>query len=169
MNAAVSEASRRKGLADAPSMPVESGLVVSGIVVRSSLKATRWSDRIATRLPPRSRARRSAKMLEAGCVGVAAKLPDALTGGSMVGCEGGPLVITDGNLTSSTGSWLSANKDRSASAIVFGGEKSMTPRVKSQIEAKLKQASSNGLSNRTRAINSNQQQRSARPNPRTSS
>ena len=72
-------------------------------------------------------------------VGVAAKLPDALTGGAMVGCDGGPLVITDGaNLTSVTGSWLSANKSKVSSCYVFGGEKSMTPRVRSQIEAKLK-------------------------------
>ena len=72
-------------------------------------------------------------------VGVAAKLPDALTGGSAVGRMRGPLLITQGDtLTSSTGSWLSTNKNEIAKCYVFGGEKSVTPAVKSAIEAKLK-------------------------------
>ncbi len=50
----------------------------------------------------------------------------------------GPLLITQGDtLTSSTGSWLSSNKNEIAKCYVFGGEKSVTPAVKSAIEARL--------------------------------
>jgi putative cell wall-binding protein len=71
-------------------------------------------------------------------VGIAAKLPDALTGGSVMGRKWGPLLITQGDtLTSSTGNWLAANKGEIAKCYVFGGEVSVTPAVRSAIEAKL--------------------------------
>jgi putative cell wall-binding protein len=109
--------------------------------VRRSLGGVRWSggDRYSTGTTIASRAI-SSGMLEAETVGVAAKLPDALTGGSMVGAQGGgPLIITDGaSLTPVTGGWLGARKASIAKCYVFGGEKSVTPRVKSQIEARLR-------------------------------
>ena len=107
--------------------------------IRGQLGATRWSDRdrysTATTIADKAIA---AGMLDATYVGVAAKLPDALTGGSMVGVKGGPLVITNGSsLTPVTGNWLSANKADIGKCFVFGGEKSVTPTVKNQIDARL--------------------------------
>jgi putative cell wall-binding protein/5-hydroxyisourate hydrolase-like protein (transthyretin family) len=108
--------------------------------VKNQLGAVRWSDKdrysTATKVASNAIA---ANYLDATVVGVAAKLPDALTGGSMVGSMGGPLVITNGeSLTAVTGNWLSSNKSDIAECFVFGGEKSMTPTVKNQIEDKLK-------------------------------
>jgi hypothetical protein len=108
--------------------------------VRSSLGAARWSgrDRYATATTIATNAI-SSGMLDAHATGVAAKLPDALAGGAMVGCEGSPLVITNGeSLTSVTGSWISTHKGDVDMCYVFGGEKSMTPKVKSQIEERLR-------------------------------
>jgi putative cell wall-binding protein len=71
-------------------------------------------------------------------VGVAAKLPDALTGGSMVGRKQGVLLVTDGNnLSSAPRSWMSSHSGSILKCYVFGGVKSMTPNVKNQIDALL--------------------------------
>lgn len=60
-------------------------------------------------------------------VGTAAKLPDALTGGSMMGRSGGYLLVTDtGYLPASVGSWLSANRSKTCNGYVLGGTKSVT-------------------------------------------
>jgi putative cell wall-binding protein len=107
--------------------------------VRSSLKATRWSagDRYSTATTIASRAI-SAGYLDPQVVGVAAKLPDALTGGSMIGRMGGPLVITNGaSLSSPTGAWLSHKRAGIDHCYLFGGEKSLTWGVKKQIRGKL--------------------------------
>ncbi|MDP2182643.1 MAG: cell wall-binding repeat-containing protein [Actinomycetota bacterium] len=70
--------------------------------------------------------------------GIAAKLPDALTGGGVVGREGGVLLITDGGkLTGEVGSWLSAHKSEIARCYVFGGPNSVTQGVLDAIEGKL--------------------------------
>jgi putative cell wall-binding protein len=108
--------------------------------VRTTLGATRWSgrDRYATATSIATNALNSS-MLTAEYPGVAAKLPDALAGGAMVGRRGSPLVITEGEaLTSVTGSWLSANKGAIDECYVLGGDKSLTPAAKSQIEARLR-------------------------------
>ena len=108
--------------------------------VRGSLKATRWSgrDRYATATTIASNAV-AGNMLTADFTGVAAKLPDALAGGAMVGSQASPLVITNGeSLTSVTGSWLSAHRAQIDTCYVLGGEKSVTPSAKGQIEARLR-------------------------------
>jgi hypothetical protein len=57
----------------------------------------------------------------------------------MVGREGGPLVITDGQeLTPVTGNWLSSNKGAIEECYLFGGQVSVTSAVEGQIEAKLR-------------------------------
>jgi putative cell wall-binding protein len=108
--------------------------------VRTTLGASRWSggDRYATATSIATNAMNSG-MLTAAYPGVAAKLPDALAGGAMVGRVGSPLVITDGEaLTSVTGSWLTGNTGAIQECYVLGGEKSLTPAAKSQIEARLR-------------------------------
>lgn len=77
-------------------------------------------------------------MLSDDLVGVASKLPDALTGGATLGQTHGILLITNGeSLTSSTGNWLEAHKAEIDKSYVIGGPVSMTPAVKTQIEGKL--------------------------------
>ena len=72
-------------------------------------------------------------------MGVSAKLPDALTGGSVVGQLGGVSIITNGqSLTRVTGNWLAAHSDEIDECYVFGGIASVTPGTKAQIENALK-------------------------------
>ncbi len=73
-------------------------------------------------------------------VGVAAKLPDALTGGATLGQsgDGGVLLITNGEtLTPSTGSWLAGHKVEVDKCAVIGGPVSITDSVKNDINSKL--------------------------------
>ena len=71
-------------------------------------------------------------------VGVAAKLPDALTGGATVGQTKGALLITDGqSLTGSTGSWLAGHKGTIDKCYVIGGPASVTNGVKDAVNSKL--------------------------------
>lgn len=71
-------------------------------------------------------------------VGVAAKLPDALTGGATMGTLEGMIVITDGNtLTPATGSWLESQKSEIDKCFVIGGPVSITDAVKTDISSKL--------------------------------
>jgi putative cell wall-binding protein len=71
-------------------------------------------------------------------VGVAAKLPDALTGGATMGMLDGTIVITDGNtLTPATGSWLEAQKDEIDKCYVIGGPVSITDSVKNEISSRV--------------------------------
>lgn len=72
-------------------------------------------------------------------VGIAAKLPDALTGGAGVGLKGGVLVLTDGaKLTPATATWLTTYKDEIVDCEVFGGAKSVLPIVHTKISEALK-------------------------------
>lgn len=72
-------------------------------------------------------------------VGIAAKLPDALTGGAGVGLKGGVLVLTDGaKLTPATATWLTTYKDEIVDCEVFGGTKSVVPTVHTAISNALK-------------------------------
>ena len=69
----------------------------------------------------------SRNFLADGAVGVAAKLPDALTGGSMAGKKNGVLLITAGeSLNSSTYWWVRSHADNVNECYVFGGTKSFT-------------------------------------------
>jgi len=71
-------------------------------------------------------------------VGVAAKLPDALTGGAMCGFNNGPLLLTTSSpLNGSTGNWLELNRAQISYCSVFGGIRSVTPTTLSQIDARL--------------------------------
>ncbi len=71
-------------------------------------------------------------------VGIAAKLPDALTGGSVVGYRGGVLVITDGLVLSSpTATFLEAHDGDIRYCWVFGGPNSVWYSVQEAIDAKL--------------------------------
>ncbi len=107
--------------------------------VKKTLSAERWygRSRYDTALEIANRAI-GAAMLEDTVAGVAAKLPDALTGGSMVGRKGGVLLLTDGgSLTSVTGSWLATHKGAITACYVFGGANSVSSAVIAQINAKL--------------------------------
>lgn len=68
-------------------------------------------------------------------VGVAAKLPDALSGGAAVGLEGGVLVLTESTrLTPATRVWLETHAAHIQRVIVFGGPLSVVPGVVTAIE-----------------------------------
>lgn len=111
--------------------------VSAGIV--TGLGAVRWSGstRYSTALAIADKAVAEAGMSRAD-VGVAAVLPDALTGGSAVGMAGGVLVLTDGrSLTSETGTWLSKYKTQIKTARVFGGPNSLSDSVKNSIQSRL--------------------------------
>ncbi len=69
-------------------------------------------------------------------VGVAARLPDALTGGAAVGYMGGPLLLTrDDSLPSSASTYLTAHKGNIIQPYIFGGPNS----VSIGVEAKMNQ------------------------------
>ena len=77
-------------------------------------------------------------LLDADLVGVAAKLPDALTGGATIGQSKGALLITNGeSLTYSTGNWLGTHRASIDKCYVIGGTKSVTPGVQSAITSRL--------------------------------
>ncbi len=71
-------------------------------------------------------------MLEPGCIGVAAKLPDALAGGATIGSLRGPLVITNGTtLTPETESFLERwDADNDLAAFALGGPNSLSESVR---------------------------------------
>ncbi len=99
--------------------------------VRIALGATRWSgrSRYDTAIAIANGAV-SVGWLNRQTVGVAAKLPDALTGGSFVGRKGGVLLLTDGGtLTAATNAWLLKYKAQVLGCYVFGGELSVKPSV----------------------------------------
>lgn len=138
---AVPTATMRELAARRPALTVVGGgpATVSSAVV-SRLGATRWSgsDRYATATSIASNAvargwlspRRSA---------VAAKLPDALAGGVLVGSAGGPLLLTEGTrLTNVTARWLAARANETSAAWVLGGSVSVSEPVKSSVRAALR-------------------------------
>jgi hypothetical protein len=79
----------------------------------------------------------NAGFIDTEMMGVAAKLPDALTGGAMVGAVSeGPLVLTESDrLTPTTGGWITTNGKHLRMLDVYGGEKSITPATKAAIAA----------------------------------
>lgn len=103
--------------------------------VRKSLGGERWASATrystATSIAGKAMAR---GWLDCASVGIASKLPDALTGGSLVGGVGGVLIITDGGeLSSAASSFLENNDQDIKKCFVLGGAKSMTPKVQGQI------------------------------------
>lgn len=125
-----------------PSMPVVvgGGAATVSETVRKKVGGERWSssDRYstATTIATKAVAR---GWLGATAVGVAAKLPDALTGGAFIGHEGGALLLTQRDaLPGTTGSWIGVHKGTLTDAYVFGGVKSVSEDVRAKIELKLK-------------------------------
>ncbi len=107
--------------------------------VKNALGAERWYDgnRYTTALRIVGGAI-DEEWLFADTVGIAAKLPDALTGGSVVGRMGGVLLVTNGtSLTGEVGTWLTTHKTAVHSCYVFGGPNSLTATVKAAIAGKL--------------------------------
>jgi putative cell wall-binding protein/5-hydroxyisourate hydrolase-like protein (transthyretin family) len=103
--------------------------------VKNQLHAERWAgpSRYDTAVIIADRAIASG-WVSCNTVGVAAKLADALTGGSFCGQSGGVLVLTDGaRLSTSTRNWLDANDARIGTCYVFGGTRSLTPTVRGDI------------------------------------
>lgn len=138
---AVPAATMRELTARSPALTIVGGgpATVSSSVV-SRLGATRWSgsDRYSTAASIASNAlargwlspRRSA---------VAARLPDALAGGVLVGTAGGPLLLTEsGRLTPVTEGWLAARANETSAAWVLGGSASVSESVKSAVRAALR-------------------------------
>jgi hypothetical protein len=107
--------------------------------VQNTLGAERWDG--STRYSTSSRIANNALdegMLEPVYFGVAAKLPDALTGGAMVGSMDGPLLITRGDtLLGITGEPVDTHRDTVDTCFVFGGYRSVAPAVIRQLEARL--------------------------------
>ncbi len=104
--------------------------------VKSKLGAERWDGRTryTTALSIANKAMAEG-WLGCGCTGIAAKLPDALTGGSMVGRMGGVLVLTDGaSLTAETRTWLETHASTIMNCYAFGGPNSISDKVKLQID-----------------------------------
>ncbi len=108
--------------------------VSAGVV--GQLGAVRWSGRTryATATDIASKAI-ALGWLRANNVAVAAKLPDALTGGSAVGLKGGVLMITDGaKLSDETDSWLRSHATAIEYCWILGGERSLTGAVLDEVE-----------------------------------
>lgn len=97
--------------------------------VKNELGAVRWSgDTRYTTAIEIANGAVDEGWLDRQNVGIAAKLPDALTGGAMVGLRGGVLVLTDGaKLTPATRDWLTEYREEIVSCEVFGGTKSVLP------------------------------------------
>jgi hypothetical protein len=103
--------------------------------VRIQLDAVRWSGRTRyeTAIAIADNAVAYGALTRSN-VGLAAKLPDALTGGSLMGMRDGVLLLTDGTtLTPSTKTWLTTHKMSVAEVCVFGGPLSITEVVKTQV------------------------------------
>lgn len=68
--------------------------------------------------------------LSATSVGLAAKLPDALTGGAFIGRRGGPLLVNGSTaVTGPTGEWVHANNSEIMQGYIFGGTGSLSDGV----------------------------------------
>ncbi len=103
--------------------------------VRNYLGAVRWSggDRYATAVAIANNAVDRGWLARYN-VGVAAKMPDALTGGSLMGKRGGVLLLSDGRvLSTTTKSWLTSYKSQVGDSCVFGGPLSISDTVRIQI------------------------------------
>lgn len=79
-----------------------------------------------------------ANWLGSSTIGVAAKLPDALTGGAFVGYRNGVLLLTPSDyLWSDSANWIVSRKASIGSSYVFGGVSSVTDDVKASVDAAL--------------------------------
>jgi putative cell wall-binding protein len=108
--------------------------VSDGVV--ASLNATRWAgaDRYSTATTVAQRAIDRGWLTDDE-VSIAAKLPDALTGGSATGKLGGVLLLTDpSHLPWSTGDWLSAPNRSVLHWAVIGGPTSVDASVRADLE-----------------------------------
>jgi putative cell wall-binding protein len=100
---------------------------------------TRWSgaDRYTTAITIGTEAR-DMNWLDARSVAVAAKLPDALAGGAIVGQDHGILLLTQSDvLTPATGNWLANYRADIDKCYVYGGSRSVSDAVVDAIEDKL--------------------------------
>jgi len=80
----------------------------------------------------------SVGMVQPHSTAVAAKLPDALTGGAFVGLRGGPILITNGqSLSSAPRGFLQSNTGQIREAWALGGPASLTDTVKNQMQSAL--------------------------------
>jgi putative cell wall-binding protein len=71
-------------------------------------------------------------------VGVAARLPDALTGGAFMGLRAGPILVTGGDaLSSEPRSFLENNTTQIGECCVIGGPVSITDATKTEIRSSL--------------------------------
>ncbi|MDP2183654.1 MAG: cell wall-binding repeat-containing protein [Actinomycetota bacterium] len=67
-------------------------------------------------------------------IGVAARVPDAMSGGAAMGMKGGPLLLTETNsLPNATKMFLLYNKPFIVHCTVFGGPMSISEAVRDQI------------------------------------
>ncbi len=104
------------------------------------LGAERWygSSRYTTAITIANKAI-AEEWLSDRAVGVAAKLPDALSGGSFVGRMNGVLLLTRGDtLTPETGAWIKAHQGNIEHCFTFGGPNSITSAVRTAINNALK-------------------------------
>jgi putative cell wall-binding protein len=95
--------------------------------VKTTLGAERWygPNRYSTAVAIANHAMAEGWLTES-TVGIAAKLPDALTGGSMVGKQGGVLLVTRSDILSTeTGNFLASHKADIDTCYVFGGTASV--------------------------------------------
>ncbi|MDP2183126.1 MAG: cell wall-binding repeat-containing protein [Actinomycetota bacterium] len=115
------------------------GPMTVSATVKNSLGALRWygSSRYTTAITVANNAI-SRGWLSDSAVGIAAKLPDALTGGGVIGRMGGVLLLTNGDtLTTETGNWIAAHKGNITNCYIFGGPNSVKSGVVSAVKAKL--------------------------------
>lgn len=123
-----------------PRLIVGGGPAAVSNSVQLSLGAERWygSDRYETA----SRIARNAldeDMLEPVYIGVAAALPDALSGGAMVGSMDGPLLLTGSTtLSDVTAASIEAERGTIDTAYVFGGVAVVEPVVVGQLASRLR-------------------------------
>ncbi len=119
---------------------VAGGTVAVSERVRSSLGAERWagSNRYETARAV-AQGSMSRGWLGGQAVGVAAGLPDALTGGSFIGRDGGVLLLTAPSaLVPPTRSWLAANAESLEGAYVFGGTAAVCDSALGEMRAALR-------------------------------
>lgn len=116
---------------------VDSGMVAFlGLLVHTErwAGATRYSTAVTVATKAKAKG-----WLDYETVGIAAKQADALTGGVLVGLAGGPMLVTKGtDLSSEPSGFLSTNRSAIEECMIFGGEKSVTPTVRTQIEMRLR-------------------------------
>lgn len=118
---------------------VGGGVKTVSDTVKRSLGAERWSG--STRYSTATTIAKNAitsGWVSASKLGVAAKLPDALTGGSFCGSGGGVLLLTDGReLSPATAAFLESYDAKVAACYVFGGTASVSAKVQGQIAGRL--------------------------------